>query len=63
MDTLLKEARARGCLGLQLLDPLLRMRSSFLAFASIRPEHVYRLDAVEQEARSAPWAARARRRS
>ena len=63
MDALLKEARSRGCLGPQLLDPLLRMRSSFLAFASIRPEHVYRLDAIELEARSAPWSARARRRS
>lgn len=63
IDALLAQARARGCLGPELLDPLLRMRSSFLAFASIRPEHVYRLDALEQQAGSAPWAARARRRT
>jgi hypothetical protein len=63
LDALLAEARASGCLGPQLLDPLLRMRTSFLAFASIRAEHVYRLDAIEQQPGSAPWAARARRKS
>jgi hypothetical protein len=62
IDALLAEAHARGTLGPMLLDPLLRMRTSFLAFASIRPEHVYRLDALEQQAGSAPWAARGRLR-
>jgi hypothetical protein len=62
LDALLAEARARGRLGPVLLDPLLRMRTNFLAFASIRPEHVYRFDALEQQAGSAAWAARARPR-
>lgn len=56
LDRLLEQARASGALGPGLLDPLLRMRSSFLGFASIRAEHVYRLDAVSDRARSAPWA-------
>ena len=62
IDALLAEATAGGTLGPVLLDPLLRMRTSFLAFASIRAEHVYRLDALGQQAGSAPWAARARPR-
>lgn len=39
-----------------LLDGLLRMRSRFVRFASIRPEHVFRLDGFAERAFAAPWA-------
>jgi hypothetical protein len=38
------------------LDGLLRMRNRFLRFASIRPEHVYRLDDLGDAPFAAPWA-------
>jgi hypothetical protein len=45
----------------QLLDGLLRMRSRFLRFASIRPEHVFSLDGFAEHAFAAPWAKPAHR--
>jgi hypothetical protein len=45
------------------LNGLLRMRSRFYQFESIRAEHVYRLDALLEPAFAAPWASPARRRS
>ncbi len=62
LSALLSEARVQGILDAQLLDPLLRMRARFLAFESIRVEHVYRFDALEEASFSAPWAARDRDR-
>jgi hypothetical protein len=47
----------------QLLDGLLRMRSRFLRFASIRPEHVFCLDGFAEQAFAAPWAKPAHRAS
>jgi hypothetical protein len=46
-----------------LLDGLLRMRSRFLRFASIRPEHVFRLDGFAERAFAAPWASAEQRES
>jgi len=46
-----------------LLDGLLRMRSRFLRFASIRPEHVFRLDGFAERAFAAPWAKGSQRES
>jgi hypothetical protein len=46
-----------------LLDGLLRMRSRFLRFASIRPEHVFRLDGFAERAFAAPWARADQRKS
>jgi hypothetical protein len=40
----------------ELLDGLLRMRSRYLRFASIRPEHVFSLDGFAANAFAAPWA-------
>ena len=44
------------------LNGLLRMRARFFQFESIRAEHVYRLDALQEPAFAAPWASPARRR-
>ncbi len=61
IETLLAEAAAGELLSGDLLDPLLRMRSRFVAFESIRAEHVYRLDAVHAQGAGAPWARAAKR--
>jgi hypothetical protein len=47
----------------ELLDGLLRMRSRFVRFASIRPEHVFRLDGFNASAFAAPWATPEHRRN
>ena len=51
---------ARG-IAASVLDGLLRMRNRFLRFASIRPEHVYRLDDLGDAPFAAPWAKAASR--
>lgn len=62
LDALLAEALQQGLLDSALLNPLLRMRSRFMGFESIRAEHVYRLDALHAESAGAPWA-KAKQRS
>jgi len=61
LDVLLAEAREHALLDRSLLNPLLRMRSRFVGFESIRAEHVYRLDALHAESAGAPWAQSAKR--
>ncbi len=56
LETLLSEAEARGMRNATLLDPLLGMRARLTGFASIRAEHVYRLDALDAQGLAAPWA-------
>lgn len=46
----------------ELLDGLLRMRSRFLRFASIRPEYVFSLDGFAASAFAAPWVKPQRQR-
>ncbi len=58
LDQLLAEATQNKALDAGLLDPLLRMRSRFVEFESIRAEHVYRFDALHAENVGAPWARR-----
>lgn len=60
LDQLLNEATQQKALDAGLLDPLLRMRSRFVEFESIRAEHVYRFDALHAENLGAPWARAAR---
>jgi hypothetical protein len=56
LDKLLEEPALRAFSHRQLLDGLLRMRSRFVRFASIRPEHVFCLDGFKASAFAAPWA-------
>lgn len=56
LDKLLEEPALREFGQRALLDGLLRMRSRFVRFASIRPEHVFRLDGFNASAFAAPWA-------
>jgi hypothetical protein len=56
LDGLLAEPRLRELPLESVLDGLLRMRNRFLRFASIRPEHVYRLDDLADAPFAAPWA-------
>lgn len=62
LDNLLLEPGLHEFGQREILDGLLRMRSRFVRFASIRPEHVFRLDAFGASAFAAPWAASAQRR-
>jgi hypothetical protein len=63
LDKLLTEPGLRAFSHKDLLDGLLRMRSRFVRFASIRPEHVFRLDGFSAAAFAAPWATPAQRRN
>jgi hypothetical protein len=45
----------------QLLDALLRMRASYLRFESMKPEHVFRIEALHAAPDSAAWAIKAPR--
>lgn len=56
LDALLAQPALRERPTAAVLDGLLRMRSRFLRFASIRPEHVYRLDDLADAPFAAPWA-------
>src|SRR5690606_12961212 len=62
LDKLLQEPALRELDQRETLDGLLRMRSRFVRFASIRPEHVFRLDGFSASAFAAPWAAGSQRR-
>ena len=66
LDKLLAEPELRRRPTESVLDGLLRMRNRFQRFASIRPEHVYRLEDLADAPFAAPWAkaaSRANRRS
>jgi hypothetical protein len=56
LDGLLAQVALRARPLESVLDGLLRMRNRFLRFASIRPEHVYRLDDLADAPFAAPWA-------
>jgi hypothetical protein len=56
LDGLLTQPALRAWPLASVLDGLLRMRNRFLRFASIRPEHVYRLDDLADAPFAAPWA-------
>lgn len=56
LDGLLGQPALRALPLPNVLDGLLRMRNRFLRFASIRPEHVYRLDDLADAPFAAPWA-------
>jgi len=62
LDKLLLDPAARALPASDLLDGLLRMRSRFMRFESIKPEHVYSADGLTEAAFAAPWASPARRR-
>lgn len=62
LDKLLRDDAARALSKPALLDALMRMRSRFTRFESIRPEHVYSADGLTEAAFAAPWANPARRR-
>lgn len=54
---ILDEASRRGARDRRLLDGLLRMRMRLDRFTAIRPQHIYRYDALgEEDVKSAPWA-------
>jgi hypothetical protein len=63
LDRLLREPALSAFAHKELLDGLLRMRSRFVRFASIRPEHVFCLDGFSASAFAAPWATPAHRRN
>jgi hypothetical protein len=63
LDRLLEEPALREFGQREILDGLLRMRSRFVRFASIRPEHVFRLDGFSASAFAAPWATSAQRQN
>jgi hypothetical protein len=56
LDALLAQPALRALPPDSVLDGLLRMRNRFLRFASIRPEHVYKLDDLADAPFAAPWA-------
>ncbi|MEQ9079307.1 MAG: hypothetical protein RLP09_35945 [Sandaracinaceae bacterium] len=57
LDALLPDARELGLERADILDGLLRMRMRLHRFTSIRPRHIYRLDALlEADINSAGWA-------
>jgi hypothetical protein len=62
LDKLLLDPAARALPARALLDGLMRMRSRFMRFESIKPEHVYSADGLTDAAFAAPWASPARRR-
>jgi hypothetical protein len=55
LDQLLVQLDAAELGHVALLDGLLRMRSRFVRFASIRPEHVFQMDGFAERAFAAPW--------
>lgn len=63
LNGLLRDPAARALEPHALLDGLMRMRSRFMRFESIKPEHVYSSDGLTDAAFAAPWASPARRRN
>ncbi|MEC7525918.1 MAG: hypothetical protein VYE22_38910 [Myxococcota bacterium] len=60
LDALLPDVRGLGLGRSEILDGLLRMRMRLHRFTSIRPRHLYRLDALlEPDINSAGWAKKA----
>ena len=56
MDRLLADPEARELPPGALLDGLMRMRTRLMNFGTIRPEHVYRVDALSDDYFAASWA-------
>lgn len=62
LDALLVQPAVRALRPVAVLDALLRMRSRFMRFESIRPEHVFCVDGLALTPFAAPWAGQAQRR-
>jgi hypothetical protein len=61
LDGFFADGRFRNADTNAVLNGLLRMRARFFQFESIRAEHVYRLDALNEPTFAAPWASPSRR--